>query len=188
MGKALTQEEFKQRLFNYTKGTVTLKSPYINRRTKVNIECNICGYIWEIAPASVMYDKKEYDFAGCPKCKYIETTCAFCGKKFERLKTQVEKSKSGLVFCSKECGNKYKNEQVANYQNSTDYRRNAFLTYPHKCYVCGYDDDERILEVHHVDENRNNNDISNLKILCPNCHKKLSLHLYTLEELLKEQL
>ena len=186
MGKALTQEEFKQRLFNYTKGTVTLKSPYINRRTKVNIECNICGYIWEIAPASVMYDKKEYDFVGCPKCKYIEMTCAFCGKKFERLKTQVEKSKSGLVFCSKECGNKYKNEQVTNYQNSTDYRRNAFLAYPHKCYVCGYDDDERILEVHHIDENRNNNDISNLKILCPNCHKKLSLHLYTLEELLNK--
>jgi len=62
------------------------------------------------------------------------------------------------------------------------------MVYPHKCYVCGYNDDERILEVHHVDENRNNNDINNLKILCPNCHKKLSLHLYTLEELLKEQL
>ena len=43
-----------------------------------------------------------------------------------------------------------------------------------------------VLEVHHIDENRNNNDISNLVILCPICHKYLTLHLYTLEQLLKQ--
>ena len=50
----------------------------------------------------------------------------------------------------------------------------------HKCAVCGYNEDERILEVHHIDENHSNNDIGNLCILCPNCHKKITLHLYRL--------
>ena len=183
MGKTLTQEEFKERLYNYTNNQVTLKTPYKNRRTKVTIECNKCGYNWEITPASVMYDNTGYSFKGCPECKYITVVCAECGKKFKRLKTQVDKSKTGLVFCSIQCGNKYKNRAVINTQNSNDYRRNAFLAYPHKCAKCGYDEDERILEVHHIDENRNNNDITNLIILCPNCHKKVSLHLYTLDEL-----
>jgi predicted RNA-binding Zn-ribbon protein involved in translation (DUF1610 family) len=26
--------------------------------------------------------------------------------------------------------------------------------------------------VHHVDGNRNNNDLSNLQLLCPNCHSQ----------------
>jgi predicted HNH restriction endonuclease len=46
--------------------------------------------------------------------------------------------------------------------------------------ACGYDEDERILEVHHIDEDRNNNDIKNLCILCPNCHVKITYHFYEL--------
>ena len=38
-------------------------------------------------------------------------------------------------------------------------------------------------EVHHIDENHKNNELNNLIILCPICHKKLTLHLTTLEEL-----
>lgn len=48
--------------------------------------------------------------------------------------------------------------------------------------MCGYKEEPRILEVHHKDENRSNNDIHNLCILCPNCHRKISLHLYHLTD------
>ena len=89
------------------------------------------------------------------------------------------------IYCSKECGNRDKNVNLTNWEDSSNYRRNAFNAYPHKCCICGWDEDERILEVHHLDENRNHNDISNLRILCPICHKKLTLHLYTYEELIK---
>ena len=65
--------------------------------------------------------------------------------------------------------------------NSTAYRRNAFDYYPHKCAICGWNEDKRILEVHHIDENHDNNELNNLMILCPICHKKLTLHLYKLE-------
>lgn len=62
----------------------------------------------------------------------------------------------------------------------SNYRRTAFETYPHCCAVCGWDEDLEVLEVHHIDENRHNNQVSNLIILCPTCHKKLSLHTYEL--------
>jgi hypothetical protein len=37
------------------------------------------------------------------------------------------------------------------------------------CEKCGYDKYE-ILQVHHKDRNRNNNELENLELLCPNCH------------------
>ena len=55
MGKSLSQEEFKKRFDNYTKDTVSLLSSYVNKRTKVKIKCNICGYEWKISPMSIMY-------------------------------------------------------------------------------------------------------------------------------------
>ena len=38
-----------------------------------------------------------------------------------------------------------------------------------KCEKCDYDKFE-ILQVHHKDENRKNNDLQNLELICPNCH------------------
>lgn len=38
-----------------------------------------------------------------------------------------------------------------------------------KCERCAYSKQE-ILQVHHRDRNRNNNDLSNLELICPNCH------------------
>jgi 5-methylcytosine-specific restriction endonuclease McrA len=39
-----------------------------------------------------------------------------------------------------------------------------------KCERCEYDEMPEILGVHHKDRNRKNNDLSNLEVLCPNCH------------------
>ena len=188
MPKALTQEEFLNRLNSYTNNTVELITPYVNRRTKVTIQCKKCGHQWQISPSSIIPSQRQnYSFIGCSECKYEEVECSYCHKKFKRLKSQLEKdNKTGFIYCSRECGNKHKNEQVTIWSNGTGYRRNAFNKYEHKCAVCGWDEDERILEVHHIDEDRSHNDINNLIILCPICHKKLTLHLYTLEELLEK--
>ena len=61
-----------------------------------------------------------------------------------------------------------------------DYRFKAFQAYEHKCAICGWDEDERILEVHHIDSNREHNELDNLIILCPTCHRKITLHYYDL--------
>ena len=37
------------------------------------------------------------------------------------------------------------------------------------CERCGYSKKE-ILHLHHKDRNRSNNDLSNLELICPNCH------------------
>lgn len=50
------------------------------------------------------------------------------------------------------------------------YRDRAFIAYPHQCNKCNYDKIINILEVHHIDCDRNNNKINNLRILCPTCH------------------
>lgn len=185
MPKRMTQEEFKKRVKEYTHDSIEVISPYINKRTHVKVKCKICGYEWEISPCSLMPSTTRiYDFIGCPECKYVECTCDECGKKFKRLKSLVNKTK--LHFCSKECGNRYKNKSTINIQDSVNYRRNAFLAYPHECAACGWKEDEDILEVHHKDENRNNNHVSNLIILCPICHKYLTLHKKTLPQLLKD--
>ena len=49
----------------------------------------------------------------------------------------------------------------------------------HKCENCGITEwmgTKVSIELHHIDGNRENNDISNLKILCPNCHSLQPTH------------
>lgn len=57
-----------------------------------------------------------------------------------------------------------------------NYRKVAFETYPPICAYCGFGVPE-VLEVAHLDGNRENNEIINLAILCPNCHKMHDINL-----------
>lgn len=49
-----------------------------------------------------------------------------------------------------------------------------------KCQACGYD---KVLDLHHIDEDRTNNDPENHVILCPNCHALIHRMGKTVEEL-----
>lgn len=125
--------------------------------------------------------------------KRVVVNCAYCGKLFERVDNKLLNSKSGLYFCCRNHKDKAQSlrggiKEIMSKHYGTgdgkyDYRHRAFEEYEHKCAICEWHEDERALEVHHIDENRENNDITNLIILCPICHKYLTLHLYTLEEL-----
>ena len=48
--------------------------------------------------------------------------------------------------------------------------KNYIISLYGKCECCGYDE---VLDLHHIDENHNNNDPSNHGVLCPNCHAKI---------------
>jgi len=61
-------------------------------------------------------------------------------------------------------------KQISKKRDVEKYINLAFKNYPAICTKChSYQD----LEVHHKDDNRNNNDIANLQILCHNCHLKI---------------
>ena len=50
-----------------------------------------------------------------------------------------------------------------------DYRKKAFAHFTVKCALCDYDVED-VLQVHHKDEDRSNNELPNLVILCPTHH------------------
>ena len=64
------------------------------------------------------------------------------------------------------------------------YRRLAFDTYAPICADCGFGIPE-VLEVAHLDGNRRHNDLENLAILCPNCHKMHDLDLISTETIVE---
>ncbi|MDE3089503.1 MAG: HNH endonuclease [Chloroflexota bacterium] len=57
-----------------------------------------------------------------------------------------------------------------------NYRKIAFQTYEPFCAYCGFGLQD-ILEVAHIDGARDNNNLENLVILCPTCHKMLDVDL-----------
>ena len=59
---------------------------------------------------------------------------------------------------------------TAKTDNSSHYRNVAFSNKPKICERCGYGANEKAIIIHHKDRNRNNNKLSNLELICPNCH------------------
>jgi hypothetical protein len=50
------------------------------------------------------------------------------------------------------------------------YRMRALKTHGAYCDYCGYGFAVQMLDVHHIDSNRENNDLDNLQVLCVWCH------------------
>lgn len=104
-------------------------------------------------------------------------TCAQCGQEFYRPTSSQKNSRSGLFFCSRSCKDRaqrldgIKDVQPSHYKDgSRSYRVRAIRSFGAICNRCGYAKIESVLEVHHKDRNRSNNELSNLEVLCPTCH------------------
>ena len=102
--------------------------------------------------------------------EYETRQCLHCGKDFQV--SIHNKNTFKVRTCSHYCSanySEYKLSRVANKIGSlaTSYplvaKRNN-LTY---CGICG---ESEVIDIHHIDEDRDNNDISNLVALCPNHH------------------
>lgn len=99
--------------------------------------------------------------------------CTTCHKEIIRTPSSLKRCKNGNVFCSRSCAITYNNKYSGVKRNYVDgkrvYRKRALEFYGERCTICGYDI-KRVLEVHHRDFNRSNNDLSNLDVLCPTHH------------------
>lgn len=113
----------------------------------------------------------------------VESACKFCNSLFQH------KSCNKRIFCSQKClrQDEYENNvqlwlngEKPGYKGKTKQLCSYVRRYLHEtrgtaCERCGWDerhpiDGAVLTEVEHIDGNAENNLLSNLKILCPNCH------------------
>lgn len=195
MPTKLTQKEYEQRVFNCVGDKYTVISSYEGKNKPITLRCNKHNIIFTCTADCFMRGSKDVR-SSCPECskenllkKSIELECDYCRKKFFRSPSKAI-TKSNLHFCCRDCKDKaqrIENNYIEMWPDhykggsQTQYRQLAFRNYIHECSNCGWDEDEDILEVHHIDENRENNRLENLMILCPTCHRKLTSHKYRLD-------
>lgn len=104
--------------------------------------------------------------------KDFSVICDRCGKDFsvnEREKSFPSKKR---YYCSKSCsqyrGSGLEWAALRNIELVETYRTICFSHHKKKCVIC---DEENIIAVHHLDENKSNNNPSNLIPLCPTHHQ-----------------
>lgn len=87
--------------------------------------------------------------------------CPVCGKPIKNYRKNVT--------CSHECANTHfrSNENNPNWKESS-YKSTCFLYHERCCVICG---EANVVEVHHFDENNQNNTPENLIPLCPTHHQ-----------------
>lgn len=90
--------------------------------------------------------------------------CLHCGKEFFDNKRMKHRK-----YCSRAC---IKKKDINTWKPSYSCVRKRLEIRGHikNCERCGYAKFPEILGVHHKDENRKNNSLENLIVLCPNCH------------------
>jgi ribosomal protein S27AE len=99
------------------------------------------------------------------KIARVTKKCPVCGTEFE---SKVD-HKHEKTTCSYACANTYfrSGQFNPNWKDYT-YRSTCFEKHKKECVICG---ENKIVAVHHFDENHNNNSIENLIPLCPTHHQ-----------------
>lgn len=192
----LSEEGIKQKVYNNSLQTCEYISGYENYQSVIKVHCLIHNLEFETRYDNIRRDNRKHHI--CPQCQKedrnsskVKCECSYCHQKFFRAASKINNSKSSLIFCCREhkdlaqrieSGLAFQKIRPFHYDlaDGKNYREKAFRFYEHKCAICNWNEDIDCLEVHHIDENRENNDIENLIILCPLCHKKLTTHKYAL--------
>lgn len=153
------------------------------------VKCSYCGAGLKRKPGYVKKQKHFFCDRGCQssfRSKKVVAPCARCGNPVERRRSEIKKSASGNVFCSKSCASSYNNSKFRigkNHPNFINgewcYRGIALREYGGTCQnkdceltAAGIDIPIKMLDVHHKDGDRKNNEVYNLEVLCVWCHAK----------------
>jgi hypothetical protein len=133
------------------------------------IECEYCNRL--VSNTNI---KRHLDYCS----RKIIGTCPVCGNP----------TKEGSATCSYSCANTFFRTSEGNGRYKSDeevqYRQVCFRHHEKKCVICPED---KIVAVHHFDENRANNDWKNLIPICPTHHTYMhSKWKYLIDEKVKE--
>jgi hypothetical protein len=108
--------------------------------------------------------------------------CHMCLTETYKARRELDSSKSGYYFCSRQCSLDYnykeRDGRSPNWKDGTfAYRSKALLHYGVICSnkqceirASGIVLNENMIDIHHIDRDRKNDDISNLMPLCKWCH------------------
>jgi len=126
-----------------------------------------CGYNPDKKTENVLSALKKRHDEQYGKLTKISVSCDCCEKDFFVEEREYLFPSKKKYFCSRKCANSVGGKAKRDKYGLTAYTSIAKEYYEEKCIVCGFDE---IVEVHHIDENRSNNDVKNLVFLCPNHH------------------
>ncbi len=149
------------------------------------VKCAKCSKEFKVKPSWLKNGYGKYCSTDCQHAaarKGMVVVCFICGKKVYKTAKALKGSKSGNFFCNKSCQTRWRNceysqDKHPNWKTGKHSYRSVLPRYnvPKICTLC-QTTDERVLAVHHIDENRNNNSIENLAWLCHNCHHLVHHH------------
>ena len=153
------------------------------------VSCKQCGSDLKTKPSHIALGFGKYCSRACSSeasRKGKNVICHVCGTTTYKQQKDLKRSKSGKLFCSKSCQTQWRNQvyvgrKHGNYKTGKSSYRSALKRSGAKQVCCRCrENDTRVLAVHHIDRNRNNNSIENLMYLCHNCHHLV--HRYKNEE------
>ncbi len=135
-----------------------------------NTKCTICDKEIYKRPGQIKQNKGNV-FCG-QKCYGIycrkEIPCLVCNKPI--LAGLNKKTCSRSCANKNRAGNNYKTGRKRDKVKSQKFIKKRLLEdRGKKCERCGFSN-PNILHTHHKDRDRRNNKMSNLELLCPNCH------------------
>lgn len=150
------------------------------------VKCKICKKEFYVKPCHQRlgggkYCSRECKNYGQRKGKYVR--CHICNKEVWKAPKALQHSKSGYFFCSKSCQTQWRNKYYSGPKHpnwvsgkNINYRKILSQYEPKSiCKRCGLKD-ARVLNVHHKDQNRRNNEPNNLVWLCMSCHYLVHYH------------
>jgi len=143
------------------------------------VSCKLCEKEFYAKPFFLKKGNAKYCSAECQykaARKGSNVPCYICKKETYRSKAKLKSSKSKKYFCNKSCQTKWRNREFIGEKHANwIHGRSAYKSVltrnkiPAVCKICKTKD-ERVLAVHHKDQDRLNNKLNNLVWVCHNCH------------------
>lgn len=159
----------------------------VRRRAKKK-NCKICDKEFITRIDRVKFCSRDCSSKAASKPK-IKFTCSWCKNDVYKKNKELRNSKSGHYFCNRECKENaqklggIKEIQPPHYGTAKINYRDFFVLEELYCRRCGYKEFSCSVQIHHIDENHDNNTQSNLIPLCANCHFGLHFKHWKLEDI-----